>query len=75
VERTRSLQLPVYTDFRNGRTRIMTQLRRYSGDVEALRDEMSRILGGAEVVAHPGRLEVQGNHVAQLRMWLMGLGF
>ena len=75
VERTRSQQLPVYTDFRNGHTRVLTLVRRVSGDTDALRDELSRVLGGAEVAARPGRLEVQGNRVAQLKMWLMGLGF
>ena len=73
--RTKSLQLPVYTDYKNGRTRIVTQLRKYGGDVDALREEVSRILGGREAVVCNGRIEVQGNVTQQLKTWLMGLGF
>jgi hypothetical protein len=34
VSRTKSDQLPVYSEYRNGRTRVLTILRRITGDYE-----------------------------------------
>ncbi|KAG2826465.1 hypothetical protein PC116_g11135 [Phytophthora cactorum] len=76
VKRTAvGLQLPVYRDFRNGRTRVLTILRRYKGDEQELRDEMSKVCQGKEVIVRPGRLEVVGDHASDIRKWLVGLGF
>lgn len=76
VKRTAvGLQLPVYRDYRNGRTRVLTILRRFKGDEEELRAEMSKVCGGKEVALRPGRLEVAGDHAGDLRKWLTGLGF
>ncbi|RLN20288.1 hypothetical protein BBJ28_00025012, partial [Nothophytophthora sp. Chile5] len=50
VKRTAvGLQLPVYRDYRNGRTRVLTILRRFKGDEQELRDEMSKVCEGKEV--------------------------
>ncbi|KAF1336579.1 hypothetical protein FI667_g520, partial [Globisporangium splendens] len=76
VKRTAlGLQLPVYRDYRNGRTRVLTILRRFKGDEEELRTEMSKVCLGKEVIVRPGRLEVVGDHVGDLKKWLTGLGF
>lgn len=76
VKRTAvGLQLPVYRDIRNGRTRILTILRRYKGDEMELRDEMSKVCEGKEVIVRPGRMEVVGDHAHDVRKWLVGLGF
>lgn len=76
VKRTAvGLQLPVYRDIRNGRTRVLTILRRYKGDEQELRDEMSKVCEGKEVIVRPGRLEVVGDHASDIRKWLVGLGF
>ena len=75
IDRTKSLQLPVYTDYKHGRTKVITQLRKDSGDVSALRDELTRVLGGSEVSVKNGRLEVEGNRTQQLKTWLMAMGF
>ena len=76
VKRTAlGLQLPVYRDYRNGRTRVLTILRRYKGDAQELRDEMSKVCEGKRVTARPGRLEVVGDHAVDIRKWLVGLGF
>lgn len=69
------LQLPVYRDIRNGRTRVLTILRRFKGDEEELRMEMSKVCDGKEVVLRPGRLEVVGDHATAVKKWLVGLGF
>lgn len=76
VKRTAvGLQLPVYRDIRNGRTRVLTILRRFHGDEEELRTELSKVCLGKEVVARPGRLEVVGDHARDVKKWLTGLGF
>jgi large subunit ribosomal protein L49 len=72
---TKGKQIPIYTDFKNGRTRELTILRRGTGNVEALREELRRVTGGAEVHVRPGRIEVEGNRSKELKTWLMGLGF
>ena len=76
VKRTAvGLQLPVYRDYRNGRTRVLTILRRFKGDEEELRAEMTKVCGGKEVVLRPGRLEVVGDFYNDVKKWLTGLGF
>jgi large subunit ribosomal protein L49 len=75
VTRSRTRNLPVYTDYANGRTRVLTIVRRVTGDADAAAAEVSRVLGGAQVEVFPGRLQVAGNRAEQLRGWLAGLGF
>mmetsp|Transcript_7153 Transcript_7153/g.10641 ORF Transcript_7153/g.10641 Transcript_7153/m.10641 type:complete len:157 (+) Transcript_7153:149-619(+) len=66
--------LPVYTDIKNGRTKVVTLLRRCGGDVHVLRDEMSKVCDGKEVRICTGRLEVDGNYCLRLKKWLISLG-
>lgn len=68
-------QLPVYRDYRNGRTRIITQVRKMSGDKQVAADEMSKVCGGATVETKQGRLEVVGDYAVPVKLWLAGLGF
>ena len=75
ISRTASLELPVYSDFRHGGTKAYTVVRRVQGDTAALAEELSAVLGGARVDIRLGRLDVTGNHVAQVKSWLAGLGF
>eukprot|EP01121_Diplochlamys_sp_Union-15-3_P012742 TRINITY_DN3861_c0_g1_i1.p1 TRINITY_DN3861_c0_g1~~TRINITY_DN3861_c0_g1_i1.p1 ORF type:complete len:149 (-),score=26.46 TRINITY_DN3861_c0_g1_i1:8-454(-) len=75
IKRTKSKQLPVYSDIKNGGSVLLTVVRKYDGDVKELKEELSRLLGGAEVVEHVGRLEVKGHHVADIKLWLRRLGF
>eukprot|EP01138_Halocafeteria_seosinensis_P000185 gb/GECG01000191.1/.p1 GENE.gb/GECG01000191.1/~~gb/GECG01000191.1/.p1 ORF type:complete len:162 (+),score=10.76 gb/GECG01000191.1/:1-486(+) len=76
VERTtKGRQLPVYTDYRNGRTRVMTILRRYKGDTHTLRQAVSEICDGRPVIQRPGRLELKGDYSKPLKDYLARLGF
>lgn len=77
VERTdKGRWLPVYTDVRKGRTQLITLVRKVSGDLEEMREEMSKVCQNQEVRIRTGpRLEVKGRYTAQLRTWLAGLGF
>jgi large subunit ribosomal protein L49 len=75
VERTQvGSSIPVYTEFKAGRTKIVTILRRCGGDVASLRDEMQKVCG-TEVIVRPGKLIVNGNYSMRLKKWLIGLGF
>lgn len=68
-------QIPVYTEFKNGRTRELTIVRRISGDVKALAAEIGRVTGGAHVNVTLGGLEIEGNRSKEIKYWLMSLGF
>ena len=75
VERTiAGSALPVYTDYRAGRTKVVTILRRCKGDIAALKDDLERVVG-REVLVKPGKLEVVGNYHMRIKKWLVGLGF
>lgn len=73
VRRTASREIPVYTDFKHGRTKVLTLVRGYSGDGEALAVELSK-LTGRPAVMRSGRIEVEGNVVTYVKTWLAGLG-
>ena len=76
VKRTsKGLQLPVYRDYRNGNTRVLTILRKYTGDENTLASEMQKVCGGKNVSVRPGRIEVVGNFARPIKEWLVGLGF
>ena len=66
--------LPIYSDFRNGRTRQVTIVRKFTGDVDALAGELERVCE-QPVTRYHGRLEVKGLHVDRLTHWMTGLGF
>ena len=72
---TKGNQIPVYTDFKNGRTRELTVVRRIEGDAAALAKELYRVTGGAAVEVRPGRVEVSGGRSKEIKSWLAGLGF
>lgn len=75
VFRSRMGNLPIYTDWRGGgRTRMVTILRKYSGDVNALKREVERVCEARADLFH-GRMEVKGNHREKLGKWLSNLGF
>lgn len=75
---TRSLTsgaLPVYTAYKGGRTKVVTELRRVSGDVGELVRDMEVVCDGREVQVRPGKLVVEGNYHWRLKLWLAKLGF
>lgn len=75
VERTQvGSSLPVYTDYKAGRTKVVTILRNCRGDIDQLRQEMEKVVGKT-VTVRPGKLVVDGNFHARLKLWLAGLGF
>lgn len=68
-------QIPVYTDYKNGRTRCLTLVRRIRGDVQDLALEMSKVCDNRPVTVRPGRIEVVGNYCGRVQEWLQRLGF
>ncbi len=76
LQRTKSQQIPVYTDIKNGGTRTITIVRKFRGDANALVECIKHHLGsGAEIEVHPGRVEVKGHHTAALKAYFTQLGF
>ena len=65
----------MYTDYKNGRSRKLTVIRRVSGNVDALVEELRRVTGGAEVIARLGRVEIEGDRAKEVKTWLMAIGF
>lgn len=68
-------QIPVYTDYRNGRTRCLTSIRRFRGDANELASDMSKVCDNRVITIHPGRVEVKGNYRGRIEEWLKRLGF
>jgi large subunit ribosomal protein L49 len=75
VLRTHTQGIPVYSDYKNGRTRVVTILRKIDGDAVSMREELQRVLGGAKIALRTGYIEIEGNRVQEVKTWLAGLGF
>lgn len=74
--RTKAHQLPVYSDIKNGYSRRVTVLRKYSGNVVEIKEELHRLLGPqTKVEEHQGEIQINGHHVLKLKRWLRRLGF
>lgn len=74
--------LPVYSSVRIGGTKHTTIIKKVSGDKELFMRELRAVLGiGMEdeksirVRASGATIEVKGNRVRDVKMWLAGLGF
>eukprot|EP00903_Cladosiphon_okamuranus_P019115 g17587.t1 len=67
--------IPVYRDVKNGRTRIITIVKKASGDMEAFTSDLSKVCQGGKVEARAGELRIEGDHATNVKRWLSGLGF
>jgi large subunit ribosomal protein L49 len=74
VDRTEMGTLPVYTDYKGAGTKVVTIVRRIKGDVNALREDMEKVVG-KPVEVGLGKLVVVGNYHKRLKIWLTALGF
>lgn len=74
VKRTPFGSLPVYIDYKKGRTLTLTQVRNILGDVTELQKELIT-LTEKEVMERVGRLELKGNHLRLILLYLRSLGF
>ena len=75
VERTHKGNLPVYTDIRSGGNRQVTVVRKVTGDIDAFRTELSKVVSNSPINDKMGRLEVNGIHSQKVKLWLTRLGF
>lgn len=74
--------LPVYSSTRIGGTKRTTIIKKVSGDKELFVNELRAVLGigqydldSIRVRASGSTIEVKGNRVRDVKMWLAGLGF
>ena len=75
IERTHKGNLPVYTDTRAGGQRRVTVVRKIFGDLDAFKEELSKIVSNAPIEDKQGRIEVSGFHTQKVKLWLTRLGF
>ena len=75
VVRTHKGNLPVYTDRRAGGQRKVTVVRKIYGDIDAFKEELSKIVSNSPIEDKQGRLEVSGFHTQKIKLWLTRLGF
>ncbi|KAG8459336.1 hypothetical protein KFE25_012972 [Diacronema lutheri] len=75
VFRSNYNELPVYHDYRNGRTRRLTLVRKYVGDAEELCRELARVCAQPKVEVRTGRIEIKGLHKEKVVAYLESLGF
>jgi large subunit ribosomal protein L49 len=67
--------LPVYTEYKGGRTKVVTVVRRIRGDVDALKEELEKVCEGAEIDIRLGKVVITGNYHGRVKMYFSGLGF
>ncbi|KAG2377824.1 hypothetical protein C9374_008909 [Naegleria lovaniensis] len=75
VSRSAYGSLPVYLDYKNGRTKTITIVRKIKGDLNKLKDDISKITGEEVTLRAGDQLEVKGNHARILRLYLRAVGF
>lgn len=75
IERSHTGNLPVYTDFKSKRTGKFTVLRKITGDVDALEEELKKVTSNSTIEQKAGRLVITGMHQQALNIYLHRLGF
>jgi large subunit ribosomal protein L49 len=75
VFRSNYNELPVYHDYKNGRTRRLTLVRKYAGDAKELARELARVCEQPKVEIRTGRIEIKGLHKEKVVAYLESLGF
>ena len=67
--------MPVYVEYKGGRTKTVTILKKYTGDVKALANDFSAVCNSADVTIRPGKMYVKGKHTHNVKQWLEMMGF
>ena len=75
IERTNSMNLPVYRDSRHGGSQKMTIVRKISGNVESFMEDVQKICSNSDVEAKVGKVVVKGYHKEVIEDYLVRLGF
>lgn len=66
--------MPVYVDYKNRRAIKRTIIRKISGDIEKLADELRKVCSNAEVRVKVGHIVIPGIHKESVNMLLYKLG-
>jgi len=74
VERSLAGNLPVYVDYKNRRNIKRTIIRKVSGDIEQLANELRKVCSNAEVRVKVGQIVIPGIHKESVNMLLYRLG-
>jgi large subunit ribosomal protein L49 len=81
VSRTSTNNLPIYSDIKAGKTLKQTRIRKITGDVHALRNDIVKALQldpereKAEINALTGHILIKGWHTRRLQKWMIEKGF
>ncbi|KAI7899493.1 mitochondrial large subunit ribosomal protein-domain-containing protein [Cokeromyces recurvatus] len=77
VSRTVNKGIPVYTDYKNGGTRLLTVIRKVQGDSLALMEDLQADFPEAEITRNyrTRHVLIKGNHVNEIKEWLIAKGF
>ena len=75
ITRSHLGNLPVYRKYRNGRHMKRTVIRHIVGDINAFKEELSKVVSNSEIIEKVGRIEVKGLHKDTVSLWLAKLGF
>lgn len=77
IHRTLQGRLPVYTDYKNGRSRSLTLIRRVEGDVRQLVSDLQGFLPADKVsLRSPTQhIWIKGNVQRAVRYWLTAIGY
>ncbi len=64
----------MYVDYKNRRNIKRTIIRKISGDIEKLADEIRKVCSNAQVRVKVGKIEIPGIHKESVNMLLVRLG-
>jgi len=75
ISRTKTFNLPVYSDVKKSGERF-TIIRRIAGDVELLESELRKFVPKNRIEKKAGGgIRIKGDYTIAIRAWLHGLGF
>ncbi|GAA5817423.1 hypothetical protein MFLAVUS_010969 [Mucor flavus] len=77
IQRTTNKGLPVYSEYKNGNTRLLTIVRRIEGDSNALMNDLKADFPEAvlSVNSKTQHVVIKGHHVNEIKEWLITKGF
>lgn len=77
VRRTINKNLPVYTEFKNGRSQVLTLIRRIEGDACELRKDLLKYFSPEDINVNlrNNHIVVKGYYPELIRTWLTKQGF
>lgn len=75
VDRTHTSSLPVYSEYKQKHLVKRTIVRKVSGNLNDLVDELKKITSNSPIKVFTGRIEIDGLHVDKVKYYLTRLGF